>query len=85
MKRIIANVSATLVAAWLEQHKFPTRIEDQKIGSAIGKKQDTVRRALKELRNLGAISYTEQDIRNRTVSYNAYHWLWIAVAQESAK
>ena len=83
MKRILVSPKAVRVAAWLHHSASPTQvISDVALGSIVGLEADTVLRALKELSELGALTYTRAgDHDPRTITVLPACWIWSALAQ----
>lgn len=90
MTRIIISPKACAVAAALLQHKLnvlnSAAISDQFIATQTSLEEDTVYRALVELADLGAITFTRRQKNehgsHRAVTLNLAHWAWAAIQQQ---
>ena len=79
MRRPVRLRPATeYVAFWLLGMSTPLEVEDRVIAADLGLKPQTVYRALEELENAGALTFTRTDrsLRPRTVTLLPHPWIW---------
>lgn len=90
-KRIIVNRSATELASWLlAEADFDGAetllIADEMSAHELKLSNDRIYRALRELEEIGAITFSRPDDQDlRTITLSTENWLWTAIRQGGAR